>query len=42
MNLENVKVGDKFSTITKLYKALGYESYKGSQKIALDKEISRY
>ena len=42
MNLENVKVGDKFSTITKLYKALGYESCKGSQKIALDKEISRY
>ena len=42
MKLENVKVGDKFSTITKLYKALGYESCKGNQKITLDKEISRY
>lgn len=42
MNIENVKIGDKFTTVTKLYKALGLEAVKGKAKQLQDKEIARY
>lgn len=42
MMVENINVGDTFSTVTKLYKALGLPNVKGKQKQIQDKEVSRY
>lgn len=42
MMIENINVGDTFSTVTKLYVALGLPNVKGKQKQIQDKEIARY
>ena len=42
INTDNIKVGDIFSTYTKLVSALGLENYKGKRKALQEKEIRRY
>ena len=42
MNIDNISVGDKFSTLNKLIKALGIKPAKGNQGKAQIKEIKRY
>ena len=42
INTDNIKVGDTFSTYTKLVSALGLENYKGKKKALQEKEIRRY
>ena len=42
INTDDIKVGDIFSTYTKLVSALGLENYKGKKKALQEKEIRRY
>lgn len=43
LNIENVKIGDKFTTKKKYYKCLELDTnVKGNQQIAQDKEIARW
>lgn len=42
INTSEIKVGDIFSTYTKLVSALGLENYKGKKKALQEKEIRRY
>lgn len=42
MKMENIEVGMKFSTVTKLYEKLGLNNVKGKQKQYQDDEIARY
>jgi len=43
MNIENIKVGDKFSTLTKLLTTVGFDKYSGGkQKKYQLRELNRY
>ena len=42
INTDDIKVGDIFSTYTKLVSVLGLENYKGKKKALQEKEIRRY
>ena len=42
MNIDNVKVGDKFSTMNKLCKALGFQLQRGAEKKYQINDIERY